>query len=203
MSVAPQDAPSTDDGVRTVAASLPIEDPRTTALLVIDMQADFIGEDARFPIDRARVARLIAKVNAAIDEARARGALVVHIGNEFRRLSLANVFRNFAALEGSPGARLDARVKHDGIPYLSKQRGDAFTNPELGALLSGAGVRRLLLAGVFADGCVRATARGALARGYDVHVLGDCVASRSDRNTARALSSLRSLGASVARTAVE
>ena len=79
MSVAPQDAPSTDDGVRTVAASLPIEDPRTTALLVIDMQADFIGEDARFPIDRARVARLIAKVNAAIDEARARGALVVHI----------------------------------------------------------------------------------------------------------------------------
>ena len=122
---------------------------------------------------------------------------MVHIANEFRRLSLANMFRKFAAIEGSAGAALDARVHRDGARYLAKRHDDAFTNPELPALLAREGIRTVLVAGVFANGCVRATARGAIAHGYRAVVLSDCVASRSDRSTSRALSSMRSLGASV------
>jgi nicotinamidase-related amidase len=179
---------------------LPIESPSTTALLVIDMQVDFLHEQGRLPVDRTRVPALVDSVNAAITEAQDRGALVVHIGNEFPRLSLVNVFRKFAAIAGSPGAALDARVKHTGMPYLAKRRGDAFTNPELHALLGRAGTRRVLLAGVFANACVRSTARGALAHGYEVHVLPDCIASGSERSTTRALQAMRTMGAAIAST---
>jgi nicotinamidase-related amidase len=176
---------------------MPIQDPSVSALLVIDMQVDFLDHAGRMPVDRARAHDLIDHVNAAIAEAQACGALVVHIGNAFPRGSVANLFRKFAAIAGSPGAALDQRVRHDGIPYVAKRHGDAFTNPELHAMLSRAGIRRVLLAGVFANACVRATARGALAHGYQVRVLSDCVASSSDRSTARALAAMRAMGADV------
>ena len=173
------------------------EDPSATALLVIDMQVDFLSDTGRLPVDRARVDELIARVNRAIEECRRRGLLVVHIANEFPRRSIANMFRKFAAIEGSAGAALDNRVRREGTRYLAKRHDDAFTNPELPALLEREGIRTVLVAGVFADGCVRATARGAIAHGYRAVVLADCVASRSDRSTNRALASMRSFGASV------
>lgn len=173
------------------------DNPGTTALLVIDMQVDFLADDGRLPVDRARVSHLIDRVNAAITDAQSRGVLVVHIGNEFPRGSIANLFRKFAAIAGSPGAALDPRVHSTGTQYLPKWHGDAFTNPDLHALLSHAGIRRVVLAGVFANACVRATARGALAHGYEVEVLADCVGSGSDRRTAQALASMQRSGAVV------
>src|SRR5450432_320576 len=71
---------------------LPIDTPSTTALLVVDMQVDFLDEKGRLPVDRTCVPHLVEHVNAAIAEAQARGALVVHVGNEFPRGNIANIF---------------------------------------------------------------------------------------------------------------
>jgi len=184
-------------GVVSSRFSFDKEDSSSTALLVIDMQVDFLSDEGRLPVDLARVFDLISSVNTAIASCQARGISVVHIGNEFPRFSVANVFRRFAAIQGTPGAALDPRVRRQGTRYFPKRKSDAFTNPELPALLSRMGIRTLLLAGVFAGGCVRATARGAIARGYHAVVLADCVASRSDRSTSRALQDMRAVGASV------
>ena len=114
-------------------------DPSSTALIVIDMQVDFLSPQGRLPIDRARIDDLIAHVNAAIVLSQARGVLVVHAGNEFPRLSVANVFRKFAAI--------DPRVRREGTRYISKRHGDAFTNPELSALLSRSAIQTVLISG--------------------------------------------------------
>ena len=127
----------------------------------------------------------------------------MHIGNEFRRFSIANPFRFFAALKGTPGAKLDPRVRTEGTRYLAKQHGDAFTNPDLPALLAKLKIRKVLLTGVFANGCVRATARGAIRRGYQTVILADCVASSSERLTRRALVSMRGSGASIVQAGLD
>jgi nicotinamidase-related amidase len=83
---------------------------------------------------------------------------------------------------------------------VPKAAGSAFTDPALGAALDARGVRHLVIAGLFAKGCVRATAEDALHRGLTVEVLGDAVACSSDRSRDRALRRLARGGAHVTAT---
>ena len=128
---------------------------------------------------------------------------MIAIGNEFRRSDWANLFRRFAALAGSDGARWDERVVVDGAPYFRKWRGSAFCNPALLDCLRGLGVEDLAIAGLYASACVTATARDALGWGFRVTVLSDAVADRSDGARARALKRLERAGAAIATTEFE
>ena len=58
-------------------------------------------------------------------------------------------------------------------PTFSKNVGDAFSNPDLGAWVDAAGARDVILLGAQTDMCVAATVGGALARGHGVTVVGD------------------------------
>ena len=170
-----------------------------TALLLIDFQRDFLAPDGRMPVARGQIESVVAATNKAISAARARGEDVVAIGNEFLRSDVvANFFRRNAALAGSPGAAWDERIPITGAPYFRKWRGDAFCNPALEEFLRNHCVGQVALAGVFASGCVSATANGALARGFRVTVLGDAVADANGRARDRALQRLARCGASVA-----
>src|ERR1044071_18591 len=51
-----------------------------------------------------------------------------------------------------------------------------------GARLEAAGARQVLLCGIEAHVCVNQTAHDLLARGYQVHLLTDCVSSRAEQN---------------------
>lgn len=165
-----------------------------TALLLIDLQRDFLRKDGRLPVDQQRVPRLIEAVNSSVLAAQSAGVPIIQIMNAFPRRSVANIFRRFSAVEGSEGALPDERIIQAGVT-ITKRHSDALRNPELQALLSSKGSRRLVVAGVHADGCVRATVKTALRRGYRVEVLLFGVASASDRRTAKALTALEQLGA--------
>ncbi len=162
------------------------DQPRS-ALLVLDMQTDFIGKDARMPIAPGRDEQLIKNVNASIRAAEKRGDLVVYVGNEFSPWSPANLFRNFAAIRGRPGAELDKRLYRMDAPYFAKDFPDAFSNKRLGEYLRRNRVNRLTIVGVFADQCVLHTARGARNRDYQVRVFTDAVAAGDDANYRHAL----------------
>ena len=58
-------------------------------------------------------------------------------------------------------------------PTFSKSVGDAFSNPELGAWISGLGAGEVVLLGAQTDQCVAATVKGALAAGLKVTVVAD------------------------------
>jgi nicotinamidase-related amidase len=171
------------------------------ALLLLDFQRDFLADDGRMPVAREHVAPVLAAARRAADRALLGGDLVVTVGNEFRRSDvIGNLLRRRAAIAGSPGTAWDDRIDVDGALYVPKAAGSAFTNPALSAELEARGIRHVTIAGLYAKGCVRATAQAALRRGLTVEVLGDAVACSSDRSRQRALARLTDRGVRVSTT---
>lgn len=173
---------------------------RRRALLLIDFQDDFLSDDGRMPVARDQVEPVLAAVRAAIAQARARGDLIVQIGNEFRPRDLVgNLMRRGAAVSGRPGTRWDPRFAAPNAVYLAKWKSDAFCNPALEKLLREQRIQEVILAGLYARACVAATAKAALSRGFLVHVLGNAVACRSGASREAALGRLQRRGAQIVR----
>jgi nicotinamidase-related amidase len=167
----------------------------SAALLLIDLQVDFLAADGRMPIAAPQVEELLEAARTAAAEARRHGWPVVAIGNEFPRWNvLVNLVQRFAALKGSAGAAWDARAPQERDAYFAKWLPSAFTNPELDAWLRRRGVTTVHLAGVMAGACVASTARGALKRGYAVKLIAKGIGSPSEGSRERALERLRKAG---------
>jgi nicotinamidase-related amidase len=171
----------------------------TTAVLVLDLQRDFLEDAGRMRIARHQVDGVLAAANAVIDRASAQGVPVAYVLNEYPPSDwLLNFLRRGAAVVGSPGAELDPRVHVVGDLRFPKSHGDAFTNSALDPALRERGATHLVTLGVFAPYCVRATVRGALGRGYRVTVVRDGVAAASDRARDKALEKMTGDGANLA-----
>jgi nicotinamidase-related amidase len=135
------------------------------ALLLLDLQRDFLDPRGRMPVASAHVEPMLAVIRRAIREAQRNGELVVKIGNEFRRGDvLRNVLRRHAAVQGTPGAAWDPRADAVGAPYIAKWTSS-----------------------LYARACVAATAKAALKRDLAVEVLAPAVACKSDASRSKAL----------------
>jgi biuret amidohydrolase len=169
-----------------------------TALVIIDMQRDFLepgGFGETLGNDVSRLAVAVAPCRAVLDAARRRGMLVIHT-REGHRPDLsdappAKVERGVPSLRiGAPGpmGRILVRGEpgHDIIPALYPAAGEpvidkpgkgAFYQTELELMLRNRGIENLLVAGVTTEVCVNTTVREANDRGYRCIVLSDCCAS--------------------------
>ncbi|TYP75565.1 cysteine hydrolase family protein [Paenibacillus methanolicus] len=172
---------------------------RNRALLVMNMQRDYIGVNARMPVEPSQTPGLLEHVNALVDDFAQEGSDILYVMNEFSSYDIiGNAFRRQAALAGSPGAALDARVRIASGLRFAKRQGDAFSNPALAGYLAASGISELVIAGVFAEGSVYRTAKEALRRGFLVTIPSPAVGSRDERRRARALAHLPRIGAAVA-----
>jgi nicotinamidase-related amidase len=169
------------------------------ALVFIDLQHDFLADDGRLPIERGQAPTVIAAAQKMAELARERGVPVAHVVNVFPRRSIANLFRKFAAVEGSPGTRIDDRCPQPlpEEPTFEKARGDAFHRPGLRQWLEEREVKSLIVAGVFANACVKQTALSALAKGFEVIVVADGVGAGSEKSRLRGLRNIESAGGRV------
>ena len=158
----------------TKGAKIASYDRPRAALLVIDIQEDYTGTTAKPPLPHKNAARLIDTVNRTIDRAATKDVLVVYVRQEYGEW--ARFIPGAAAIKGTPGSMIDARVRRVSTHEFPKKIGDAFSNPELEALLVANRVDRVYLVGLDLEFCVHSTARGALNRGYTVTVLTDAVA---------------------------
>jgi nicotinamidase-related amidase len=153
-----------------------------SAALLMDLQVDFLARSgARMPVDAADADRIIDTANDVLAGRALASSLPVLVLNRFPATDrLANFFRHGVAIAGSIGAQLDDRVlAGPSVRVFPKQRSSAFTNPELDAYLRCNGIRQLYVFGVFAEGCVRATAPDAMRHGYRVVVPIDAIGSNS------------------------
>ena len=186
--------------VRTIEAepAAVTVDTGRTALIIIDMQLDFLepgGFGAALGND---VSRLKAAVGPCVDVlAAARGAdvLVIHTREGHRPdltdAPLMKVERGDPALRiGAPGpmGRILIRGEpgHDIIPELYPAAGEpvidkpgkgAFYQTDLELMLKNRGIETLLVCGVTTEVCVNTTVREANDRGFRCIVLSDCCAS--------------------------
>jgi nicotinamidase-related amidase len=177
----------------------PIElDWAATALLIIDMQRDFMepgGFGETLGNDVSQLARAVKPIAAVLERARGTGMLVVHTREghlpDLSDAPPAKVERGAPSLRiGDPGPMgrilIRGEVGHDIIPELYPLDGEividkpgkgAFYATELGDLLQRYGIENLLVCGVTTEVCVNTTVREANDRGYRCVVLADGCAS--------------------------
>jgi nicotinamidase-related amidase len=184
----------------TVAAEPgPIDlDWSTTALLIIDMQRDFMepgGFGETLGNDVSQLARAVAPIAAVLKAARDTGMLVVHTREghlpDLSDAPPAKVERGAPSLRiGDPGPMgrilIRGEAGHDIIPALYPADGEividkpgkgAFYATSLGDDLKKHDIATLLVCGVTTEVCVNTTVREANDRGYRCVVLADGCAS--------------------------
>jgi nicotinamidase-related amidase len=184
----------------TVAAEPgPIDlDWSTTALLIIDMQRDFMepgGFGETLGNDVSQLARAVAPIAAVLRAARESGMLVVHTREghlpDLSDAPPAKIERGAPSLRiGDPGPMgrilIRGEAGHDIIPALYPVDGEividkpgkgAFYATTLGDELKTHDIATLLVCGVTTEVCVNTTVREANDRGYRCVVLADGCAS--------------------------
>ncbi len=172
--------------------------PATCALLIIDMQRDFLepgGFGEMLGNDVSQLRRTIAPNQRLLAAWRAAGLHVIHTREGHRPdlacLPPAKRIRGRAPKTiGDPGpmGRILVRGQsgHDLIPELQplpeepvidKPGKGAFFATDLHAILQNRGITQMIVTGVTTEVCVNTTVREANDRGYDCLVPEDCVGS--------------------------
>ncbi len=173
-------------------------DPARSALVVIDMQRDFLepgGFGESLGNDVSLLASAIGPCGAVLAGARAAGMMVIHT-REGHRADLSDAPP--AKVErGPPGQRIgdpgpmgrilirgeaghdiiDALAPLPGEPVIDKPGKGAFYATELEPMLRHRGIEALFVAGVTTEVCVHTTVREANDRGFRCLVIADACAS--------------------------
>jgi nicotinamidase-related amidase len=172
--------------------------PARCALLIIDMQRDFLepgGFGEALGNDISQLRRTIAPNRLLLDAWRSRGLTVLHTREGHRPdlgcLPAAKKRRGRGKLsigDRGPMGRILVRGEpgHEIIPELrprpdeaviDKPGKGAFHATDLHAILQNLGITQLIVTGVTTEVCVHTTVREANDRGYDCLVPEDCVGS--------------------------
>ncbi|MGA0564626.1 cysteine hydrolase family protein [Ancylobacter sp. VNQ12] len=173
-------------------------DPARTALVIIDMQRDFLepgGFGETLGNDVSLLQAAVGPCNAALKAARAAGLLVIHTreghrpdmadappakverGEPTTRIGCAGPMGRIL-IRGEPGHDIIAELyPAAGEVVLDKPGKGAFYQTDLELILRNRGIDTLLVAGVTTEVCVHTTIREGNDRGYRCVALADCCAS--------------------------
>lgn len=147
--------------------------PSTTALLVIDMQNDFVRKDGVLHVpgidDRLSAYRMF------IEECRKRGLPIIYTRHVFDAANNPIEAELFPVLlkEGlRPGTRghaiIDELAPDPGDTVMEKTRYNAFFKTDLDAVLATKGITHVIITGTMTEICCHSTARGAMERNFRV-----------------------------------
>jgi nicotinamidase-related amidase len=173
-------------------------EPRHTALLVIDMQRDFVepgGFGETLGNDVTMLRRVIPPLREVLAATREAGMAVVHTREghlpDLSDCPPAKLNRGAPSLRiGDPGPKgrilirgeyghdiIDELAPVDGEPVIDKPGKGSFYATGLEEMLREQDVRSLIVTGVTTEVCVHTTVREANDRGFECLVLSDCVGS--------------------------
>lgn len=193
-----------------------------TALVIIDMQRDFVepgGFGEALGNDVRPLAAIVPACRRVLDAWRAHGGLVVHTREGHRpdlsdcppakrdrgapRLRIGDAGPMGRILvRGEPGnAVVGELAPLPGEIQVDKPGKGAFYATPLQGLLQDAGITHLVFMGVTTEVCVQTTMREANDRGYEGLLLEDCTESYFPQFKAATLQMLRAQGAIVGWTA--
>lgn len=166
------------------------------ALLLIDLQIDFLSDGGRMPVDSASAERVISAANRLIAFHERRRWPIVLVCSNYKHYTLVgNCLRKYAAMEKSEGSMPDPRLIFSQPPVtFPKSRSSAFANPYLTEYLKQKLVDRVVICGVYTEGSVRATAEDARLIPLEVVLVADGIASREAVRYTWALSRMEQEG---------
>jgi nicotinamidase-related amidase len=197
-------------------------EPRTTALVIIDMQRDFVepgGFGESLGNDVSLLQAIIPECRSVLQAWREVGGMVVHTreahapdlsdcppakrnrGNPSLRIGDAGPMGRIL-VAGEPGNQIvPALAPAAGEITIDKPGKGAFYATPLHDLLQRRGITHLLFMGVTTEVCVQTSMREANDRGYDCLLLEDCTESYFPQFKAAAVDMIRAQGAIVGWTA--
>ena len=197
-------------------------DPAKTAVVMIDMQRDFIlpgGFGETLGNNVGLLAAIVPTARKLLDGCRAAGLSIIHT-KECHRPDLADcppakLTRGNPTLRiGDPSAMgrilIDGEEGSDFVPELAPQPGDivltkpgkgAFYATPLGDILRLKGITHLLFGGVTTEVCVQTTMREANDRGYECLLVEDATESYFPEFKAATVAMVRAQGGIVGWTA--
>jgi nicotinamidase-related amidase len=178
-------------------------DPDRCALLVIDLQNDFMrpgGKIAQAGNDISALEAILPKCAEFLAHARGLGVFVIHVqvttlpdGRSdspamLRAKQLISKSVDFA-MEGTWGAEIcEECAPLPGEPVVTKHRSSAFTGTNLDMILRSNGVQTVVVIGEQTPGCIEATYRDASYHDYYNVLVEDLVAAyRQDLHEASLL----------------
>ena len=167
-------------------------DPRRTALLIGDMQNDFVTESGKLVVPSAE--GTVPAIRNLLDLARESGMKVVFIQDTHRDGDPEWEIWGEHCREGSWGWQVvDELAPREDEATLRKPRYDAFYGTQLEHMLRLWGVDTLIICGTVANICVHYTASSAAMRWFNVIVPGDCISSFNDFDMEASLSQTATL----------
>ena len=150
-----------------------------TALLVVDMLADFFIPKEKLP-GIIGADTLIANNRTVVLKAREVKIPVVFVNDSFQRTEIP-IDRHFKlggphAIEGTEEALVVKELEYDPDKdfIVRKKLYDGFYNTRLDSILRELGIKNCIITGCWTHACVQHTVMGAWCRGYDVTLLKDC-----------------------------
>jgi nicotinamidase-related amidase len=193
--------PPEPDSAPVAVPAIPYEfelDPATTALVIIDMQRDFLlpgGFGESLGNDVGMLTKVVEPLGKVLEAARALGIMVIHTREGHRPdmtdcppAKLARGRPSMPIGSEGPNGRILIRGEHghgivdelapaDGEAILDKPGKGAFYATDLELMLQNAAIKSLIVTGVTTEVCVHTTVREANDRGFECLVPSDCVGS--------------------------
>jgi nicotinamidase-related amidase len=173
-------------------------DPASTALVIIDMQRDFLlpgGFGESLGNDVSMLTKVVEPLGKLLAASRAAGMMVIHTREGHRPdmtdcppAKLARGKSDMPIGSDGPNGRILIRgeVGHDIIEELAPADGEAildkpgkgaFYATDLELMLRNGAIKSLIVTGVTTEVCVHTTVREANDRGFECLVPSDCVGS--------------------------
>ncbi len=170
----------------------PMIDPARTALVIIDVQEDFVsptGAAGQWGIDLGILDTPLDKIDTLIAAARAKGVTLAYVRVVTQAETDSDALKALHQRKGRSPQELDiCRVGTPGIDYyrIKPEPGDmevekrlysSFVGTDFDARLRAKGIDNLVIVGFTTECCVDCTARDAFHLNYNVFIVTDACAA--------------------------
>jgi len=156
------------------------------ALLIIDMQNDFVREGAPLRVKGAK--KVTGPVRAALEVFRRHRLPIFHVlrvhrkdGSDVEIFRCETFKKTPFAVEGTKGAAIISELDPEASEYvIRKVRMSAFMQTELDVMLRTLWVDTVFVSGIQTPNCIRTTVFDAFALNYRPFLIEDAVAAQSE-----------------------
>lgn len=163
-----------------------------TAVIVIDLQNDYVDEEgkiSRWGLGTKNLQEKLPKIKSFIEKARQERLQIIHIQMTEGRDSISSELKKERiekfgdasnwelAIPGTWGHKLILNVKNN-EKIFEKNNLDIFSNPTLETHLRENKIEQIIILGAYTHACVNASVRSASAKGFKVILTQDLVGSQ-------------------------
>jgi nicotinamidase-related amidase len=160
-------------------------DPKKTAMIVVDMQNDFVASGAALETPAAR--QIVPRLAKALRICRETGIKIIYTAHVHRSdgcdMGLFDdmhppIANRHALVDGTPGVEIYPELAPAPSEHvIKKHRYSGFFGTDLDIILREWGVDTVIISGTTTENCCQATARDAMFRNYRVVFLSDATAT--------------------------